>query len=191
MFILDDLVIGIVGAIVIEIVVAIAESLGVEDDLENEESLQDIGDKIIQAEEEGIFAESFDDFNDYRLAINNFEVDPEKSKEISTEDKMARAIKYLMQGIADKTGTSMESINDFTTGIDRNKDFFDEFKSGIIGEIGKNNDFISELGRFMTDEKIDYKSYDAMIDKLTDIIKQSHPDMSEIDANNKAIDLRK
>lgn len=76
-------VINIVGPAI----TAICKALGL---IKQDEEVENLGDKTIQAEEAGIKPEDYQNFKDYMNAVENFEVDPEKSKRISQEDKMRR-----------------------------------------------------------------------------------------------------
>jgi hypothetical protein len=67
-----------------------------------EPKAEELGDKSIQAEEAGIKPEQFKSYEDYMKEVSKFELDPEKSKKISTEEKLERAIRDISGLIAEK-----------------------------------------------------------------------------------------
>jgi len=62
------------------------KALGVDESEEPEV----IGDKMLQAEEEGITPDSFDNYEEYSKAIENFELDPEKSTKYTEKEKLEK-----------------------------------------------------------------------------------------------------
>ncbi|MEC6830370.1 hypothetical protein VXS06_01155 [Photobacterium toruni] len=70
--------------------------------LKPDEKIQDIGDKAIQASEEGISMDKFDDFDEYMASLRNFEIDPERSEKIDELTKQLAGIAVVTQGLADK-----------------------------------------------------------------------------------------
>ena len=77
---------------------AFANALGITDEKDPEK----LGDKIIQAEEEGIKPEKYEKYEDYMKAIDEFEIDEEKSKEIDTNAKLLRGVDAAAKGIQSK-----------------------------------------------------------------------------------------
>lgn len=55
-----------------------------------DENAKELGDKAIQAEEEGITPENYDSYEEYMDAVRKFELDPEKSEQIEDEDKLKK-----------------------------------------------------------------------------------------------------
>ncbi|HIF9253944.1 TPA: hypothetical protein ACX6Q6_000911 [Photobacterium damselae] len=70
--------------------------------LKPDEKIQDIGDKAIQASEEGISMDKFDDFDEYMASLRNFELDPERSEKIDELTKQLTGIAVITQGLAEK-----------------------------------------------------------------------------------------
>ena len=53
------------------------------------ETLEERGDKVLQAKEEGIVPENFESFEEYKKKIDEFKIDKEKSKRIDPDKKFA------------------------------------------------------------------------------------------------------
>ncbi|OBU15782.1 hypothetical protein CTM88_13665 [Photobacterium aquimaris] len=70
--------------------------------LKPDEKIQDIGDKAIQASEEGISMDKFDDFDEYMASLRNFEIDPERSEKTDELTKQLTGIAVVTQGLAEK-----------------------------------------------------------------------------------------
>lgn len=70
--------------------------------LKPDEKIQDIGDKAIQASEEGISMDKFDGFDEYMTSLRNFEVDPERSEKMDELTKQLIGIAVVTQGLAEK-----------------------------------------------------------------------------------------
>lgn len=78
---------------------ALAQMLGI---FKSNEDIEDMGDRAIQAGEAGIQMEKYSNYDEYMTAIRNFELDPEKSKEIDKDKKLLTGIGLASKGIEDK-----------------------------------------------------------------------------------------
>ena len=188
MFGIDDLIIGLIAAVVVDIIANIAKALAVKN---KDENVDELGDRVIQAEENGIKLEDFETHDEYMKAINEFQVDPERSKEIPLEEKRERGVACLLAGIAEKAGLSETTLSLVVKGMNNNTGFFKEFQSGIEKEVIANPRFLSDLGKFLVDDKVDLDTYSRTVETLTKIIKESHPHVSEDSAADEARGLRK
>lgn len=113
-------------------IVNFAKALGlIEDDMKPE----DLGDKAIQS---GYNPEDFDTYEAYVEAVKEFKVDPEKSKEISTEDKYNKAIELSVGLAQERCGPE---VGDFikATAID-NRDVFGPKEMSELVKIVKQDD---------------------------------------------------
>jgi hypothetical protein len=68
------------------------------------EKPEELGDKVLQAQEAGITPESCKNYKEYAEKINNFKVDPEKSKQYSEIDKLMAAGVYCEGALIHKFG---------------------------------------------------------------------------------------
>lgn len=75
---------------------------------------EDLGDKVIQAKEQGVSRQDFDSDKQYRDFIRDFEPDPERSKQISEHEKYAAASLIIMgslsEVLAQEHGVSIEEL---------------------------------------------------------------------------------
>jgi hypothetical protein len=99
---------------------AIAIALGL---LKNEKP-DDLGDRVLQAEEKGIKPENYKVHADYQKEIDNFKVDPKRSAEISQVDKLKKFIEYTGMGIADKY--QIDPTQFVTSEILKNSSFYNK-----------------------------------------------------------------
>ena len=188
MFGIDDLLIGVIAAVVVDIIANIAKALAVKNPDEN---VDELGDRVIQAEEAGIHPEDFEKHDDYMKAISEFEVDPERSKEISLEEKREKGVNCLLAGIAEKSGLNTGIVPLVIKGMNNNTDFFKEFQDGVIKAAIANPKLLEDLGRYICDDKVDIDTYTRTVDALTKIIKETNPQIAETSAEDQARNLRK
>lgn len=73
---------------VVNSLVNVCKSLGL---IKEETKPEELGDKAIQAEEQGIKPENFKTYEEYVKAVENFEIDPEKSKLTTEKEKAVKA----------------------------------------------------------------------------------------------------
>lgn len=81
----------LVGNILTEIV----KALGI---INPDENATDLGDKALQAEAQGIVPEKYDNYQEYLKAVQNFELDPEKSTCFSEIDKLSKGVELIALG---------------------------------------------------------------------------------------------
>ncbi len=156
---------------------AFANALGITDEKDPEK----LGDKIIQAEEEGIKPEKYEKYEDYMKAIDEFEIDEEKSKEIDTNAKLLRGVDAAAKGIQSKFPE--HDVEGFINSIalsDENKEYFSSasFKE-ILNEIKDNPDVIDSLSKLLQGKDMPEQEYYDVIDRLSTIEKRLDPSKSE------------
>ena len=120
---------------VFQVLKAILEKLGI---IEPEVKEDELGDKALQAEEAGIKRENFDTYDDFYKEIQNFEVDPNKSKKYSDAEK-AIAATLTLAGLAEekigslKTAFAAEVVSKFgaNLGAERADSYSNSFKDNL------------------------------------------------------------
>lgn len=140
-----------------------------------------LGDKIIQAEEEGIKPEKYEKYEDYMKAIGEFEIDEEKSKEIDKNEKLLRGTDAAAKVIESKFPE--HDVAGFMTSValsDENKKYFasDSFKE-ILNEVKDNPDVIDSLSKLLQGKDMSEQEYYDVIDRLSTIEKRLDPSKSE------------
>lgn len=75
------------------------------------ENIDEIGDRALQAKEQGITMDKFDNFDDYMTALRDFKLDPEVSKKHSKEEKLVAGLAVSTVGVEDKFHAERGSLN--------------------------------------------------------------------------------
>lgn len=104
---------------VVSVIANIAKSLGF---MKEDERPEDLGDQMLQAELEGVTLASCEgDYDAYMEKIRNFKVNPDKSKELTSKDKLTAFAVVTGARIEDHYGTSIAPLIPL---IGRAPDFF-------------------------------------------------------------------
>ena len=77
-----------------------------------DETVQDMGDRALQASEKGITQDKFENFDEYMGALRDFDVNPEASAKFSLIDKFIAGLGVATSGIEDKFKVEPGSLND-------------------------------------------------------------------------------
>lgn len=81
----------------------------------------DLGDKALQAEKEGINPENYKTYLEYLNIIENFDLDPEKSKQWTESEKIEKGIELTSAGLVEKYGVDIEEL---LLDVAKNPEFF-------------------------------------------------------------------
>lgn len=87
---------------------AFLQGLGI---LKPDEKVEDMGDRALQAAEEGITMDTFDGFEEYMNALRDFEPDPEKSKSYSPGAKLVAGLGVGTKGVEEKFNAEPGSLD--------------------------------------------------------------------------------
>ena len=114
-------------------------------------------------------------------AIDEFEIDEEKSKEIDTNDKLLRGVDAAVKGI--QSTFPEHDVEGFINSValsDENKEYFSSasFKE-ILNEIQDNPDVIDSLSKLLQGKDMPEQEYYDVIDRLSTIEKRLDPSKSE------------
>jgi hypothetical protein len=66
------------------------------------ETPEDVGDRALQAHEQSIFPESFERFSEYMEKLRNFDLDPKKTEESTTDQKIFKGLEVAGRALEDK-----------------------------------------------------------------------------------------
>lgn len=142
---------------------------------------EDLGDKAIQAEQAGIIPEKYDSYASYMKAVQEFKVDPEKSKQISAEEKYAKCAEIASALMTEKFGEGMGEFI-LSTAIN-NKDFFDEKMMGELGKvINGDSSMIGKISDLVNGKEKDENVLQGTISTLAAAYKSANPTVSDSDA---------
>lgn len=167
-------------------VISIGKALGI---IKPERKVEELGDKAIQAEEQGIKPENFDKYEDYVKKIEEFEVDPEKSKQISEEEKIAKGTEIGVGLAIDKF--SEAGIRDAIEVFSENPDYFTEARMSEILKTGvENKENLSNIVGFLNGKEPNFETNVKSRDMLIDIEKKVNPQISDNEAFNNVMRAR-
>ncbi|MBO5589911.1 MAG: hypothetical protein J5923_01530 [Acidaminococcaceae bacterium] len=170
---------------VANVVMSICQTLGL---IKPEEKVEDLGDKAIQAGDEGIRPENYANYQDYVKAVQDFQVDPEKSKRITPEEKMAKALEVQANLLAEKAPEL--GVEDYLNLIANHMDYFTPERSTELGKL-----LLTESGAVVNvadvlngTEKNPDKINEAY-DTLAKVEKQVDPTISDNEALKRAMQI--
>ena len=154
---------------------AVCKVLGI---LDADENTEDLGDRAMQAEEEGIKPENFETYKEYKATIDAFELDPEKSEKYKPEEKVAAGLGVEFWALEDKFG---KGAGDLLThmvkdGVDGGSYFSKERVDSFIDKVESVADVAKYFSKTLTPE-----DSSRVEQKLVDAEKALSPDKSNAD----------
>ena len=154
--------------------------------LEPEEDAKQLGDKALQAEE--LKPEQFDTYEQYLKEVEAYELDIEKSKLSTDEQKLEKGIE-LMTGLAlERYGDLMEQ---FLIIMANKNEYFNERRMEAFAEIVKDDqDAIGKVVGYIEGHEKNTDKNDEGFDALVTVEKNVSPDTPESEVWKKIIDLR-
>ena len=166
---------------------ALCKALGL---IKPETEVEDLGDKALQAEQDGIVPENFDSYEEYMKTVEDYETDPERSKQISQEDKMRKGLELI-------SGVMIEKFKDFPmsdllVSMGKNIDFFTPEKVGeLAGVIMKEPNVIGDLSGYLSGTEKNDAKLESAIDTLTSVTKMVEPEKNDVEILRDIAALRK
>ena len=171
-----------------KLVTAIGKALGL---IKEDEKPEDLGDKALQAEEQGITPDKFKSYEEYANRIQNFELDPEKSKNYSTEDKMKKSMEVYSKLIAEKYPEMAVDLDKLATLEQKNPGYLTDARIDQISEMVKDDPkLVGDIGRYLSGSETDTVNISNTIDKMMNIEKGANPGMSDAEAYKAVAGLR-
>lgn len=167
-----------------KVLVNLAKSLGL---IKPQMQVDELGDKAIQS---GYDPEQYDTYNDYVKAVENFNLDPEKSKTISEEEKIKKGMELA-------TGVMIEKYKDspmekFCVEVGNRPDFFNEGVLKGVGElIVSDENAISDFTSFLDGTLKNDDKLEDISGKLADLYKAGNPGVSDGEALDAVFGARK
>lgn len=151
-----------------------------------ETKVEDLGDKAIQSEYK---PEDFDSYEAYVKAVEEYELDPEKSKLTTEEEK-------IIKGMELSAGVCIEKYKgfpmpEFCVAVGENPEYFSDDK---IVEIGKllqtDGQLISGILDHINHAELDDAKVNDVINTLLGIEKSVNPSISDVDALRNVMSLQ-
>ena len=154
--------------------------------IEPETDVEDLGDKAIQSD---LKPDDFDCYEKYLKAVEDYKLDPEKSK-LSTEEKK------IQKGIELTVGVMIDKYQDFSMDkfinmIGHNQNFFTEAKMGEIAKVIKTyGQSITDILHYVDGTEKNSTKIQGTVDTLLEIEKNTNPGISDKEAFKNVMELR-
>ena len=154
--------------------------------IEPETDVEDLGDKAIQSD---LKPDDFDCYEEYLKAVEDYKLDPEKSK-LSTEEKK------IQKGIELTVGVMIDKYQDFSMDkfinmIGHNQNFFTEAKMGEIAKVIKmDGQSITDILHYVDGTEKNSTKIQGTVDTLFEIEKNTNPGISDKEAFKNVMELR-
>ena len=165
------------------ILVTLGKALGL---IKPDIKVSELGDKALQS---GYNPEDYDSYLEYVNAVENYNLDPEKSNLTTEEDKLKKAME-LAVGVTIEKYENLP-VQEFCIAVGENIKYFTETK---IKEIGKliqlDESNISRILNYINGTERDSKQIQRVVDTLMEVEKISNPEISEKEAYKDNIQLR-
>lgn len=166
------------------ILVTLGKALGL---IKPDIKVSELGDKALQS---GYNPEDYNSYLEYVNAVENYNLDPEKSNLTTEEDKLKKAME-LAVGVTIEKYENLP-VQEFCIAVGENIKYFTETK---IKEIGKliqlDESNISRILNYINGTERDSKQIQRVVDTLMEVEKISNPEVSEKEAYKDIIQLRK
>ena len=166
------------------ILVTLGKALGL---IKPDIKVSELGDKALQS---GYNPEDYDSYLEYVNAVENYNLDPEKSNLTTEEDKLKKAME-LAVGVTIEKYENLP-VQEFCIAVGENIKYFTETK---IKEIGKliqlDESNISRILNYINGTERDSKQIQRVVDTLMEVEKISNPEISEKEAYKDINQLRK
>ena len=154
--------------------------------IEPETDVEDLGDKAIQSD---LKPDDFDCYEEYLKAVEDYKLDPEKSK-LGTEEKK------IQKGIELTVGVMIDIYQEFPMGefinmIGHNQNFFTEAKMGEIAKVIKTDgQSITDILHYVDGTEKNSTKIQGTVDTLLEIEKNTNPGISDKEAFKNVMELR-
>lgn len=158
-----------------KVLVSIAKALGLIEDKNIE--AEELGDKALQAEMEGIKPENCKTYQEYMKAIEDFELDPEKSKKWTEKEKVEKGIEITSALLVEKYGPDIE---DLLIEVVKNPEFFNSQRVKEYIEIVEDKKIsYSEISDYLDGNIRNFEHKDKVTNAMLEVEKKINPDISQ------------
>lgn len=149
----------------------------------------ELGDKALQAEEAGIKPENYKSYEEYVKAVEEFPLDPEKSKRLTDAEKWAKGIELIANSIQTKYPTvNMPILVDLLTG---NPALFTEKACKVLGDLAKKDpQSVETIAKFISGEAKGGEAFAAGLKLVSELLKAEKPELNEVEVAEQALNLK-
>ena len=168
------------------VIIGILKALGI---VKQERTVDELGDKAIQAEEADIRPENYDTYEEYVRAVEAYETDPEKSKQISEEDKVKKGVELI-------TGIAVERYKDFPVQeylelVGKNPAYFTEARMKEFNKMLEGDrPTLTNIVNYLRGTEHNSDKIQSAMNVQLDIERKLDPDISESDALDNIVSAR-
>ncbi len=134
------------------------------------------GDRAMQAEEQNIHPDQFENFDDYLDSLRNFDLDPEKSKESTVDQKTFKGLEVAGRTLEHKFGAPEGSMANVFVLAGANPDYFTSERFQMLLGSGMDITSIADYfeGRLGGAESLDIEN------ELIDLDQKTNPGKDEL-----------
>lgn len=145
----------------------IAKDLGL---IKKETQIEELGDRALRAEQDGIVPEKFEKYEEYVKAIENYKIEPDDKREFSEEDKIKKAAELTTKLLDEKFGENIGVGEFILQEVPKNEKFYiPERVKSYIETFEKHNESLDNVKKYF--EK-DIDGNDNII-KIDGVIKEA------------------
>lgn len=149
--------------------------------------VEDLGDKAIQSEYN---PEDFDSYADYVKAVEAYDLDPEKSKLTTEEEKVKKGME-LAAGVTIEKYQGFP-IEDFCVAVGQNPEYFTDAKMGEIAKLMQaDGQHIPSILNYVNGSEKDGTKIQEAVDTLVSVEKSVNPEISDKEAYRNVMEVRK
>ncbi|MBP9726611.1 MAG: hypothetical protein KBD83_03995 [Gammaproteobacteria bacterium] len=158
----------------VQVIDIVCKALGL---LEADETNEDFGGRVLQAEETGIHPEEYPTYLEYVAAIRNVELDPEKSAKYKPEEKMAAGLGVQYWGLEERVGAGTGELLTMIVKDGYNDlPYFTERRISNMLKV----DSVANLEKYFSG-KLNADDHNSVEQKLVDAERSLSPEKSNID----------
>ncbi|MBR3747647.1 MAG: hypothetical protein IKP64_00020 [Selenomonadaceae bacterium] len=186
-------IVGIVGAALQKLSTALEVFFKVLGLLAKDETMEDIGDRALQAEQDEqnpIKIEDFDSHEKYLAAIREYEVDPEKSALTTEDEKLHKAIEIMLAAAMSQYGQPMTEFGQI---VMNNPEFYG--KSERLAEFANiarsDPQTFADIVNYIEHKVMSTEKNDAAFDKLIEMERKVNPDAPDEEIWSVVSDMKK
>lgn len=161
-------------------IVEFVKALGL---LDKDTDIEDLGDKVLQAEEQGISPEDYDSFEEFVNSLDDFKKDPLKTEKYSEEVKLNKGSEVVVALMAEKYENL--DIENFVKCAEKNSDYFTPERNNEFAKLLKTSDgenIVNDLVKYLNGTELN----DAKLAKdesiLVGIEKTINPSITDDEA---------
>lgn len=172
-----------------EVIAKIFKALGI---IKPETTVDDLGDKALQAEAEGIKPEDYESVEDYIKAVESRKSNPELSAKFTEKEKIEKGTQLLTALSIEKYGQA--TTENFIKTLKEHEDYFNKDRTDALANVVKSagdtaGDVLDKITGYINGTEKDGRKLDSAIDILTGLEKQVDPSLSDTAAKEIVLNI--